>query len=189
MRFNQATNPLTKEEQNEVVIRSDFSLWLKDVLIKNLTEKIRFRSMFKYNATREKNKTINYDLYACLGYSYSGLVDRKNDTPYYVGRFMGEMKKLTSENLELKKVEIENYLDGFLMLYHNIPVIEGNYDLIYLVVMLYQFPVYNSNSRMSYVVYVFLTSLCDVYQFSTITKYLTCLNSAYSFILTLSTLE
>ncbi len=125
VRFNQETNPLTKQELNEVVFRSDFSLWVKDVLIKDLVKKIRFKNMFKYNSTRAKDKTINYDLYACLGYSYSGLVDKKNDTPYYVERFMKEMKKLTPEKLELKKSEIQNYLNNFLIFYHNISNIEG----------------------------------------------------------------
>lgn len=39
MRFNQATNPLTKQELNEVVYRSSFSFWAKDVLMKNLINK------------------------------------------------------------------------------------------------------------------------------------------------------
>ncbi len=125
IRFNQATNPLTKQELNEVVYRSDFSLWVKDVLIKNLIKKTRFKNMFKYNDIREKDKTLNYDLYACLGYSYCGLVDGKNDTPYYVKTFMSKMKTLTSEKLELKKIEIEDYLENFLVFYHNISNIEG----------------------------------------------------------------
>lgn len=125
MRFNQATNPLTKQELNEVVYRSKFSLWVKDTLIQNLIKMNKFKKMFKYNDTRKKDKTINYDLYACLGYSYSGLVEGKNDTPYYVERFMKDMKKLTSEKLELKKVEIENYLNNYLKFYDKISDIEG----------------------------------------------------------------
>lgn len=124
MRFNQATNPLTKQELNEVVYRSQFSLWVKDTLIPNLIKKSKFKKMFKYNETRKKDKTINYDLYACLGYSYSGLVEGKNDTPYYVERFMREMKKLIEEKLELKKVEIEKYLNNLLEFYNKISEIE-----------------------------------------------------------------
>jgi hypothetical protein len=125
MRFNQATNPLTKQELNEVVYRSEFSLWVKNTLIVNLVKTNKFKKMFKYNDTRSKDKTINYDLYACLGYSYSGLVEGKNDTPYYVERFMRDMKKLTPEKLELKKLNIQNYLNDFLMFYHKISCIEG----------------------------------------------------------------
>ncbi|NKF08728.1 DUF262 domain-containing protein [Clostridium gasigenes] len=124
MRFNQATNPLTRQELNEVVYRSKFSLWIKDTLIQNLSKMCKFKKMFKYNDTRKKDKTINYDLYACLGYSYSGLVEGKNDTPYYVERFMKDMKNLSEEKLELKKVEIENYLKGFLDFYNKISIEE-----------------------------------------------------------------
>lgn len=125
MRFNQATNPLTKQELNEVVYRSQFSLWVKDTLIPNLIKKNKFKKMFKYNDTRKKDKTINYDLYACLGYSYSGLVDGKNDTPYYVEKFMKDMKKLTLEKLESKKMEIDKYLNNLLEFYNKISGIEG----------------------------------------------------------------
>ena len=126
IRFNQATNPLTKQELNEVVYRSAFSLWLKDTLLPELVKKLRFRSIFKYNTTRAKDKTINYDLYACLGYSYAGLVDKKNDTPYYVSRFMGQMKKISDpEELELRKVETKVYLEGLLEFYHKIAAAEG----------------------------------------------------------------
>lgn len=123
-RFNQETNPLTKQELNEVVYRSPFSLWMKDELIKNLIKTLKFKKMFKYTTKRERDKTLHYDLYACLGYSYSGLVEGKNDTPYYVRRFMEDMKKLTSEKLEIKKAYIENWLEGFLTFYYNISLIE-----------------------------------------------------------------
>jgi hypothetical protein len=124
-RFNQATNPLTKQELNEVIYRSEFSLWLRNTLLKDLSKSIKFKEMFKCNKTREIDKTINYDLYACLGYSYSGLVEGKNDTPYYVERFMKEMKKLPIDKLEIQKVKIENYFNKFLMFYHKISCIEG----------------------------------------------------------------
>lgn len=125
VRFNQSTNPLTKQELNEVVYRSPFSLWVKDVLIENLFKTIKFKKMFKCNDTRKLDKTINYDLYACLGYSNSGLVEGKNDTPYYVERFMSDMKKLSPEKLEVKKVEIKNYIENFLTFYNKISGIEG----------------------------------------------------------------
>lgn len=130
MRFNQATNPLTKQELNEVVYRSKFSLWIKDILIPNLSKMCKFKKMFKYNDTRKKDKTINYDLYACLGYSYSGLVEGKNDTPYYVERFMKDMKNLPEEKLEAKKIEVENYLKNFLEFYNSISIQE-NIDNIF----------------------------------------------------------
>lgn len=125
MRFNQATNPLTKQELNEVVYRSSFSFWAKDILMKNLINKPKFNKMFKCNDKKIKDKTTNYELYACLGYSYCGLVEGKNDTPYYVERFMREMKKLSPDKLELKKIEIEDYLNNFLKFYDKISIIEG----------------------------------------------------------------
>lgn len=125
IRFNQATNPLTKQELNEVIYRSEFSIWLKDKLIKELIKTSKFKELFKYNVKKDKDKTINNYLYACLGYSYSGLVDGKNDTPYYVERFMRDMKKLTLEQQETKKIEIETYVYNFINFYNRISRIEG----------------------------------------------------------------
>lgn len=52
--------------------------------------------MFRCNDKNIKDKTTSYELYACFGYSYCGLVEGKNDTPYYVERFMREVKKTIS---------------------------------------------------------------------------------------------
>lgn len=123
-RFNQATNPLSKQELNEVVYRSEFSLWIKDDLIKHLYKMQIFTQMFKCTDKRKKDKTINYYLYACLGYAYSGLIEGKNDTPFYVERFMTDMRKLDGEKLETKKQEIKNYMVGFMEFYRKICFIE-----------------------------------------------------------------
>lgn len=98
------TNPLSKQELNEVIYRSDFSLWIKEDLMKRLFELAIFEQMFKCTEQRKKDKTINYYVYSCLGYAYSGLIEGKNDTPFHVERFMSQMKKLDGENLENKKI-------------------------------------------------------------------------------------
>lgn len=113
-RFNQATNPLSKQELNEVVYRSKFSLWVKDELMNDLYKIPIFNQVFKCTEKRIKDKTINYYLYSCLGYAYSGLIEGKNDTPFYVERFMTQMKKLEGESLENKKEEIKSFMIGFL---------------------------------------------------------------------------
>lgn len=113
-RFNQATNPLSKQELNEVLYRSKFSLWVKDELMNDLYKIPIFNQVFKCTEKRIKDKTINYYLYSCLGYAYSGLIEGKNDTPFYVERFMTQMKKLDGERLENKKEEIKSFMIGFL---------------------------------------------------------------------------
>lgn len=113
-RFNQATNPLSKQELNEVVYRSKFSLWIKEKLMNDLYKMPIFIQAFKCTDKRKKDKTINYYLYSCLGYAYSGLIEGKNDTPFYVERFMTQMKKLEGEKLENKKEETKNFIIGFL---------------------------------------------------------------------------
>lgn len=123
-RFNQATNPLSKQELNEVVYRSKFSLWVKDNLMAELYKSKIFNQIFKCTEKRVKDKTINYYLYSCLGYSYSGLIEGKNDTPFYVERFMTNMKKLDGQKLEDKKEEIRNYLFGFMEFCRKISYIE-----------------------------------------------------------------
>lgn len=123
-RFNQATNPLSKQELNEVLYRSKFSLWIKDELINDLYKMKIFNQLFKCTEKRKKDKTINYYLYSCLGYAYSGLIEGKNDTPFYVQRYMTNMRKLDGEDLEIKKEETRNYILGLLEFYRKISFIE-----------------------------------------------------------------
>lgn len=123
-RFNRATNPLSKQELNEVVYRSNFSLWMKDVLMEELYKNKIFNMLFKCNETRKKDKTINYYVYACLGYVYSNLIEGKNDTPYYVEKFMAYTKKLNGSELEAKKDEINQFMIGLLEFYGKISFVE-----------------------------------------------------------------
>ncbi|OOM80471.1 hypothetical protein CLOBL_09510 [Clostridium sp. BL-8] len=123
-RFNQATNPLSKQELNEVIYRSAFSLWIKENLMKPLFETAIFDQMFKCTEQRKKDKTINCYVYSCLGYAYSGLIEGKNDTPFYVERFMSQMKKLDGENLENKKIETKNFILGLLDFYKKYPLLK-----------------------------------------------------------------
>ena len=59
-----------------------------------------------------------------MGYAYSGLIEGKNDTPFYVERFMSSMKKLDEEKLENKKVETRSFILGMLEFYRKISFIE-----------------------------------------------------------------
>lgn len=123
-RFNQATNPLSKQELYEVMYRSEFSLWMKEKLMEDLFKLPVFGQFFKCTQLRKKDKTINYYVYSCLGYAYSGLIEGKNDTPFYVERFMSQMKKLDGEKLENKKIETEKFIFGLLNFYKKICFIE-----------------------------------------------------------------
>ncbi|MCR3761277.1 DUF262 domain-containing protein [Clostridium felsineum] len=123
-RFNQSTNPLSKQELNEVIYRSEFSLWVKEELIEFLYKKPVFVTMFKCTEKRRKDKTINYYLYSCLGYAYSGLIEGKNDTPFYVERFMNQMKKVRGKECENKKIKIKDFILGLLEFYRKISFIE-----------------------------------------------------------------
>lgn len=124
-RFNQATNPLSKQELNEVMHRSKFSLWVKDSLIYDLYKVNIFKQIFKCTENRVKDKTINYYLYACLGYAYSGLIEGKNDTPFYVERFMTHMKRIEGDKLEHQKEETKKFMIGFLEFCRKICFIEN----------------------------------------------------------------
>lgn len=123
-RFNQATNPLSKQELYEVMYRSEFSLWMKEKLMNDLYRLAIFSQFFKCTELRKRDKTINYYVYSCLGYAYSSLIEGKNDTPFYVERFMSQMKKLDGEKLENKKIEIEKFMLGLLDFYKKICFVE-----------------------------------------------------------------
>lgn len=123
-RFNQSTNPLSKQELNEVLYRSDFSLWLKNEFMNDLLKMPIFNQMFKCSEQRRKDKTINYYVYACLGYAYSGLIEGKNDTPYYVERFMSHMRKINKSELESEKEKWRGFLLGLIRFYKKIGFIE-----------------------------------------------------------------
>lgn len=84
-----------------------------------------FNQIFKCTEKRIKDKTINYYLYSCLGYAYSGLIEGKNDTPFYVERFMTQMKKLDNEKLENRKEKTKNFMIGFLEFCRKICFIEN----------------------------------------------------------------
>lgn len=124
-RFNQATNPLKRQELYEVIYRSEYSKWVRKELMEKLLKKDKFKKIFKYTEKRRKDKTLNYNLYICLGYAYSGLIEGKNDTPFYVERYMSDMKKLSGKSLEDRKVETEKYINGFVEFYNKISMIEG----------------------------------------------------------------
>lgn len=123
-RFNQATNPLSQQELNEVVYRSEFSLWVKEKLMNDLYKMPIFTQIFKCTEKRIKDKKINYYLYSYLGYAYSGLIEGKNDTPFYVEGFMTQMKKIDGEKLQNKKEETKNFIMGFLEFCRKICFIE-----------------------------------------------------------------
>ncbi|MDQ8094903.1 DUF262 domain-containing protein [Bacillus amyloliquefaciens] len=112
LRFNQETNPLTRQELNEVLYRSEFSFWFKDY-VQQLIQDERFARLFNINEKRIRDKTINYFLYVVLAYYELGLIQGKDDTPQYVALYMQNMQKLSAAELEGKKAFVKDLLEGF----------------------------------------------------------------------------
>ncbi|MBM7645948.1 hypothetical protein JOD45_002173 [Scopulibacillus daqui] len=113
LRFNQETNPLTKQELNEVLFRSDFSFWFKEY-VQDLIKNESWYQLLNVNEKRIRDKYINYILYVMLAYNEIGLIKGKNDTPRYVASFMKTMQQLPQESLEKKKEDVKQFLHGFL---------------------------------------------------------------------------
>ncbi|MGI8313803.1 DUF262 domain-containing protein [Halobacillus mangrovi] len=124
LRFNQETNPLTKQELNEVMYRSEFSFWFKDYVQHLLTDS-RWYQLFNVNEKKIRDKTINYNLYVTLAYNQFGLISGKNDTPYLVAHFMKNMKDIDGDELERKKEEVKDYLELFIEFSQNLSEASG----------------------------------------------------------------
>jgi Protein of unknown function DUF262 len=121
LRFNQETNPLTKQELNEVMYRSEYSHWFKGYVAEVLAKDQRFIKLFNSSEKKLRDKTINYNLYVALAYSDMGLVPGKNDTPYYISRFMKKMQRLElGEELEVAKEKTIEYLEDFIQFYEEL---------------------------------------------------------------------
>lgn len=125
LRFNQETNPLTKQELLEVMYRSDYATWFREILLKNLALNDDFNKLFNNTGKRAKDKTLNYGVYACLAYSKYGLIPGKNDSPLYVGKFMKSMQYLTEEQLIQEKQRTKDYLVKLIDFYTEISRIEN----------------------------------------------------------------
>ena len=125
LRFNQETNPLTKQELLEVMYRSDFSKWFRDDLLPRLVQNEDFNKFFNNTGKRLKDKTLNYSVYTCLAYSRYSLVQGKNDTPLFVGRYMKEMQRLDSSKLIETKNKVTKYLQSLINFYGEISRVEG----------------------------------------------------------------
>ncbi|WP_368895047.1 DUF262 domain-containing protein [Priestia megaterium] len=112
LRFNQDTNPLTRQELYEVLYRSEFSFWFKDY-VQTLIEDKRCYHLFRINEKRIKDRSINYMLYVALAYYDMGFIDGRNDTPRYVATYMQRMRSLNSSQLGYQKQKVMNMFKGF----------------------------------------------------------------------------
>jgi len=124
LRFNQDTNPLTRQELYEVLYRSEFSFWFKDY-VQELMKDERCYHLFHVNEKRMRDKSINYMLYVTLAYYDLGLIEGKSDTPKYVSMYMQKMKKLPSSQLEYKKGKVKSMFEGFLDFCERISQVSG----------------------------------------------------------------
>lgn len=127
LRFNEESNPLKKQELNDVVYISNYSTLFKNELIPKLLCDKRFRTFFAHTKQREERKDLNYFVYAALGYSKYKFTLNKNDSPYYVAEFMNDMAK-RNLNLEEAKSAIEKsetYLFDLLNFYGKISEVTG----------------------------------------------------------------
>ncbi|MGK4042958.1 DUF262 domain-containing protein [Heyndrickxia oleronia] len=124
LRFNQETNPLTKQELLDVLYNSEYGKWFRYEFIPELMENKHFNRMFNAKGKRLKDRTLNYCMYACLSYSTFGLLESKNDTPLYVGKYMKLMKELDVSQLDEAKMKTEEYFKGFINFYQRISEIE-----------------------------------------------------------------
>lgn len=124
LRFNQDTNPLTRQELYEVLYRSEFSFWFKDY-VQELVKDERCYHLFHVNEKRMRDKSINYMLYVTLAYYDLGLIEGKSDTPKYVSMYMQKMKKLPSSQLEYKKGKVKSMFEGFLDFCERISQVSG----------------------------------------------------------------
>lgn len=127
LRFNEESNPLKKQELNDVVYISNYSTIFKNELMPKLIEDERFRKLFAHTKPREERKDLNYFVYAALGYSKYKFTLNKNDSPYYVAKFMEDMAKLKldDENARNEIEKTENYLLKFLEFYQKISDVSG----------------------------------------------------------------
>ena len=125
LRFNQETNPLTKQELLEVMYRSDFSKWFRDELIPRFEKNEDFNNFFNNTGKRSKDKTLHYSVYTCLAYSKYELIKGKNDTPIFVAKYMKSMQSLDSSKLIEVKNNVTNYLISLINFYSEISRVEG----------------------------------------------------------------
>lgn len=124
LRFNQETNPLTKQELLEVMYRSEYSQWFRESLIEELRNNDDFHKLFNDTGKRYKDKTLNYSIYACLAYSKYKLLQGKNDTPIYVGKYMQSMANMESHLLEKEKQRTSKYIYDIIDFYSEISKVE-----------------------------------------------------------------
>lgn len=127
LRFNEESNPLKKQELNDVVYISNYSTMFKNELMPKIIENKIFQKTFAYTKPKEERKELNYNVYVLLGYSKYKFTLNKNDSPYYVAQFMDDMAKLKLDDegakKELKKTE--EYLLKFLEFYGKISEVSG----------------------------------------------------------------
>lgn len=122
VRFNQESDPLQKQELNDVVYISNYATLFKNELMPSLIENDYFKKVFAHTKPKEERKELNYNVYALLGYSKYKFSLKKNDTPYYVSQFMDDMSKLklSDENVKNEIQKTQDYIMNFLGFYQKI---------------------------------------------------------------------
>lgn len=123
LRFNQETNPLTKQELLDVLYRSDYATWIRGEFIPQLIENEDFNKMFNKTGKRLKDRTLNYGVYVCLAYWHFGLLEGKNDSPIYVGKYMKSMKNIDA--LEEFKSKTKEFFFAFIEFYKQVSDVEN----------------------------------------------------------------
>ncbi len=157
-RYNQGTNPLTRQEIRHVVYNSPFNDWLIN-LVKSLKENSTSIEILNINKTRYSNKAIHQELYVMFGifknlcqpnYSYEGRFSlaeirgkyiKKYDiqnginqdffsSPEYVDEFMNYCRNLNEEESNLQIKECEDFIYSFIKFLKDTFLDEGiNYPL------------------------------------------------------------
>lgn len=120
VRFNEDSNPLKKQELNDVVYISEYSTMFKNVLMPKLIQNDTFKIFFGYTKKREERKDLNYCVYVALGYSKYKFDLNKNDSPYYVSNYMNDMVNLSKDQAEFEIKKTEEYILGLLDFYKKI---------------------------------------------------------------------
>jgi hypothetical protein len=147
-RYNQGTNPLTKQEIRHVVYDSFYNNWLVK-LVKELQENESSKSIFNINKKRFSDKAIHQELYVMLGiysnlkldnYSFEsrqataetnnrnakkyliekGINQEFFSSPEYVNEIMGFARKLNEEESELLIKDSEKFIFSFIRFFKNV---------------------------------------------------------------------
>lgn len=129
-RYNQGTNPLTKQEIRNVVYDSTFNTWLGTYITENIKKSKNKSQIFNLIKKRYSDKTIHQELYVFFGIfkniispKYSGAhktnvnlgINRDYySSPDYVIEFMNYTRNLNIEESENLINECKDFLELFI---------------------------------------------------------------------------